>query len=112
MMTLLLYTLLSSAFFYLGSRALVTRWLWSRYPASFAIFADCAACTGFWFGLILALTLGRHQNLSVFELSADAWLTPPIVGLCMLVLTPIAAGLMQRGLDSLGSAVPADDQQP
>ncbi len=112
MATLLLYVLLSSAFFYLGSRALITRWLWSRYPAGLVGFMDCAACTGFWYGFLSALTLGRSQNLALFDLAADAWVTPPIVGLCTLVLTPIVAGLMQRGLDSLGSVVQPDDQQP
>jgi len=110
MMTLLLYTLLSSALFYLGSRALVTRWLWSRYPAWLVGFMDCAACTGFWYGFFAALTLGRHEGLAVLGLAADAWLTPPIVGLCTLVLTPIGAGLMQRGLDSLGSVVLSDGE--
>lgn len=112
MLNLLLYVLLSSALFYLGSRALITRSLWSRYPAGFASFMDCSACTGFWYGFLAALTLGRYQNLSVFELSGGAWLTPPIVGLCTLVLTPIVAGLMQRGLDSLGTIAPDDQQAP
>jgi hypothetical protein len=105
MSALILYSLLSAALFYLGSRAIVTRWLWSRYPPRFASFMDCAACTGAWLGAILATVLGRHVPIDVFELSALAWYTPIVVGLCMIVLTPIVAGLMQRGLDSLGSAI-------
>ncbi len=112
MSTLILYSLLCAAMFFLGSRATVTRWLWKRYPPRLAHFLDCSACTGFWLGIGLSLTLGRHASLNVFELDAFAWYTPIVVGLCMIVLTPITAGLMQAGLDRLGYLELDSDAKP
>jgi len=105
MSSIVLYPLLSTALFYLGSRAMITQWLWSRYPPRLARFADCSACTGFWWGLILALVLGRHEHLNLLELDAEDFWTPIVAGLCSMVWTPIVAGVMQRGFDSVGSAV-------
>ena len=102
-MALLLYAFLTSAAFYLLSRALITKWLWSLYPKPLAHFMDCAACTGFWYGLIAAFVIGRHLHMTVFDLDPFHWSTPILVGLCSIVWTPITAGLMQRGLDSLGT---------
>ena len=102
--TLLLYSLLCAAMFYLGSRAMITQWLWSKYPPRFAAFMDCSACTGFWWGLTWASVLEVIPRL--FKLSTPLWFTPigPIyVGICMIVLTPIVAGLMQRGLENVGT---------
>lgn len=95
---LFLYTLLSAAMFYLGSRALITRPIWSRYPARIVGFMDCPACTGFWWGVIWTIALGHD----VGPFLARDLIGPPLVGLCTLVLTPIAAGLMQWALDQLG----------
>ncbi len=105
MAIVLLYAMLSSSFFYLGSRALVTSWAWRHYPQAFAKFMDCAACSGWWYGLILAFTLGRYADLDFFGLASHDLLTPIVVAFCSLVWTPIVAGVMQRGLDALGSAV-------
>lgn len=110
MYTPLLYALLSAACFYLGSRALVTRWLWSRYPPSLASFMDCSACTGFWWGFALAAIVGQCLHLPYMGLDPSSPLTWCIVGLCSIVLTPIAAGLMQHGLDQLGHIEP--DSEP
>lgn len=107
-MTLLLYTLLTTALYYLGARALITRWLWTRYPAWFDQFMDCAACVGFWWGFILAATIGRVAKLDLLMLPSWGLLTPIAAGLCTLVLTPIMAGLMHKGLQALGVAAPAE----
>jgi hypothetical protein len=95
-MTLIIYSLLCAAMFYLGSRAKITDWLWSRYPRKLAGFMDCAACTGFWWGVVWSVVLP-------FDISGLGWMAPGVTGLCMVVLTPIAAGLMQVALDHLGS---------
>jgi hypothetical protein len=63
---------------------------------------DCAACTGFWWGLILHVTIGRRYDLSYLVLDHDL-ISSLAVGLCSLVMTPIAAGIMQAGLDQLGT---------
>ena len=105
MTNLILYSILSAAFFYLGSRARITQVIWQSYPLPLARFFDCAACSGTWYGLILSLTLGRYQGLDVMGFDAQDWMTPIIVALSMLVLTPIVARLMHLGLQDLGTAI-------
>jgi len=113
MQTLALIVLLSAAFFYLGSRAKITGWLWSRYPPNFAAFMDCAACTGFWYGLAISVVLDVHYGFALpFGLPSLELLSHVALGLLSLVLTPIAAGIMQWGLDTLGVAVPTQDDSP
>lgn len=106
-MDFIVYVFMCSALFYLGSRAVITRWLWSRYPPKLASFMDCAACTGFWYGLILALTIGRWEHISYLG-HYDGW-TPLLIALSAIVWTPIGAGIMQWGFDHLGSAVVGAD---
>ena len=101
MLTILLFVLVSTACFYLGSRAVITRFLWSRYPGWLASFMDCAACSGFWYGLVFANIYGHWYPLP-FDLPYK-WSF--LVGLCSLVWTPIGAAVMQRSLDIVGSAV-------
>ncbi len=111
MNTLVLYAILSACLFYLGSRAKITTPLWSIYPRWLAELADCAACSGTWYGLILALTVGRYGDLDFFGLPGDFWLTPIIVAMCTMVLTPMVAGVMQTSMMLLGSALP-DEEKP
>lgn len=99
MQPLVIYALLTTAAFYLGSRAVITRFLWSRYPPAFARFMDCAACSGFWYGLIAAGAL----DLGPANVPPAA--RPVVIALCSAVWTPIVAGLMQHGFEQLGSAV-------
>lgn len=102
---LIILALLTTSAFYLGSRAVVTEFLWSRYPARFARFMDCAACAGFWYGLIAGAALGPTMELpSTLKLVYG----PVLIGLCSVVWTPIVAGLMQRGFEQLGSVVPPE----
>jgi hypothetical protein len=100
-MSLLLYPLLTAAAFYLGSRAVITTWLWSRYPARLAAFMDCAACSGFWYGAGAALVFQQP----FLGLDGHAWTTPIVVGLCSIIWTPVVAAMQQRALDELGSAL-------
>lgn len=109
----LLFTMLSVALFYLGSRALITRFLWKRYPRPVAQLFDCAACVGFWWGGILSIVFsGAH--LTYLGLELDRPFTWPLVGLCSLVATPIGAWLMQYSLDYLGTLAvsPEQPEQP
>lgn len=99
---LVVYSLLTSAAFYLGSRALITGWLWSRYPRRLATFMDCAACTGFWYGA-LANVLMRDDTWWLSQ-----WWSPILVGLCSIVTTPIVAGLAHNALMNLGDATPEE----
>jgi hypothetical protein len=101
----LIYALLTSAAFYLGSRAVITRKLWSRYPINLAKFMDCAACSGAWYGFLASAIL----RLPLPGILANEWASVPVIGLCSIVWTPIVAGLMQAGFERLGSALPEDE---
>ena len=50
---------------------------WSRYPTSLARFMDCPACSGFWYGAILAILDARSPR----EIA--------IAAVAMIVLVPI-----------------------
>ncbi len=110
-MAIILYSLLCGAFYYLGSRATITRVVWHRYPPALARFMDCPACTGTWYGLGLALTLGRYLGLDFLGLDALHWLTPIVVAGCTMILTPIVAATLQYALTINGSAI-EDEQSP
>jgi hypothetical protein len=112
-MILVILAIISAALFYLGSRARITQALWSLYPPRFAIFMDCAACTGFWWGLILSmLCIPRELMFDTLYIPRDTSYmtvtTPILYGFVMMVLTPIVAAIMQRALVELGSAVSAE----
>lgn len=104
----LLFSLLSAAFYYLGSRALVTAFIWRRYPVGFTRFMDCAACTGFWYGLAISFAV----PVPYLGLTPASWAYHPVAALCSIVSTPIAAGVMQAMLDRLGLIeLPEDDDE-
>lgn len=109
MEALIIYSLLSTALYYLGSRAVITQALWSRYPPQMARFFDCSACSGAWYGIALALSLGHFYELDVFMFKSNGWITPIVVGFCMMVLTPLVAGLMQHAINVLGVAVDLEE---
>lgn len=101
---LILYALLTTAAYYLGSRARVTSWLWSRYPPGFGRFMDCAACSGTWFGFGFGVALAWGVGVSPLGIPSDEWYTPFLIGMGSMVWTPILAGLMQLGFQWNGSA--------
>lgn len=99
MLMLVLYAMLATSFWYLGSRALVTRALWTRYPRWLATFMDCPACTGFWWGLILALTARFTTWLP------STGFHPIFVGIACIFLVAVGAGIMQRALFEAGTVI-------
>lgn len=109
MQTLLLYTLCSSSLFYLGSRALITSMLWTRYSPRFAVFMDCPACAGTWYGMLLAALGGYGLDLPFLGLPGARIATVLIAGLVSMTTTPLAAGLMQRALEAVGHAASMED---
>lgn len=112
-MSVILIALLTAALYYLGSRAMITRALWSHYPAPIARFMDCPACSGFWYGAWCTYVLSYYDpHLSYLGLEVGSPFTWIAVGLCSIVATPIVAGLMQRSLDVLGTAVPPAEEEP
>lgn len=109
MHSLIFYTLASTALWYLGSRALITHSIWTRYPPKVAKFFDCSACSGFWYGFVFAATLGRHRDYAFLDLAGREPYTPFVVGLCMIAAVPICAGLVQWGFWQAGEAATHDD---
>ena len=107
MEAILIYALLTSSAFYLGSRATITRPIWSRYPKWLASFMDCASCSGAWFGFGVGL-LAPMTELPSSPFGTSI-LGAVFTGLCSIVWTPIVAGYMQLGFEHLGSAVDEDD---
>lgn len=109
MLTTLMFVALSTAFYYLGSRAVITQWLWSRYPSKLATFMDCPACSGFWYGVILAIVFGWFSiggyDQAPLGLDPHAFTTPIIVGLSSLFWTPIGAAIIHKAIEVNGSAV-------
>jgi hypothetical protein len=104
------YALLCAALYYLGSRALVTQFLWSRYPPAFDRFMLCPACSGFWYG-ILCGGLGAWREWDFLGLPGRDPVTVLVVGLCAIIWTPIVADLQIRALASQGEADPRDQDQ-
>ena len=103
MIGLLLHVLVTTALFYLGSRAQVTRWLWSRYPRPIAYIADCAACSGFWYGVCVALAA---HAAGVGTLPVPWGPAAIVVGACAgMIGTPMLAYLHQEAMFRLGSAI-------
>jgi hypothetical protein len=84
------YPLLTAAAFYLGSQAVITRAIWSRYPKWLDSFMSCAACSGFWYGVLVAL-LGWWKEWTFLGLPGRDPVTVIVVGLCSIVWTPLLA---------------------
>jgi hypothetical protein len=100
-MNLLLFILLPAASFYLLSRATITHFIWSRYPTWLGKLRDCAACSGFWDTLLLALFMKSvHQDLPIYPESSFA---PILLGLCGVIWTPLVAALQHKALETLGT---------
>lgn len=105
--SLLIIALCSTALYYLGSRARITSWLWSRYPVWLAGFMDCAACSGFWYGFALAFIFDP-QLAEMHEI--PQFLVAVVVGLCSIVWTPLIASLHDFALYRMGSIAPPSDE--
>lgn len=101
-MSFLLYALLTTCTFYLGSAAKITEWLWSRYRRwpRLEAFMTCPACASFWIAMGWAFALRRD----VMGLSGHVWYTPVLVGMCMSVVNPMVFALMYVSLQrTMGS---------
>lgn len=84
--------LLTSSIHWIGARSEIARPLWSRYPRWLQKLSRCAACSGWWLGL-LASMVGVHAvaaHYRVVEIVAG--------GLAGVFVTPIFEGAMMWGL--------------
>lgn len=121
MMTLFVYSLLSAACFFLFSRAAIAKPLWSRYPKWLNGLTSCAACSGFWYGMIIEFVFSMRRGHFVAREWLDlphetTYLEMPIealtVGLVTLVTTPIIAWVMDYAIYMLGTINPPDKPDP
>lgn len=110
MTTIALYPLLTTALYYLFARATITRFLWSRYPSWLDYYTSCSACSGFLYGVVVAVAIGWSQDLPFLGLPGRFWMTPIAIGLCSIVWTPLLADLHVRALYQLGT--PTSDTTP
>jgi hypothetical protein len=109
-LTPILYGLVASSLYYLGSRAKITEFLWSHYPPAFDRFMMCAACTGFWWGLGAAFVIGWWHELPFLLLPGRYWMTPVVVALTSVVLTPVFGALHLRALEYT-NAMPLEESE-
>ncbi len=100
---ILIYPLLTAALYYLGARALVTKWLWSRYPKKLDDFMNCAACSGFWYGVTVGL-VGHAAGVPF--LGSTAWSVVVVIGLASVIWTPVVANLHDRAIAQLSAPDP------
>ena len=105
MTTLLLYAILCAAAYYLLARALITRFLWSRYPGWLDKLMMCSACTGTWLGAGCGF-LGRWLELPLLGLDPGHWFTVVASGAVGMVITPLVIYPVLLVLESLA---PADE---
>lgn len=94
------YAVATPALFHLGARAKLTQPIWSLWDdTAFGRFMNCAACSGFWYGLLVA-TIGYILGWTFF--GAHAWWAIPTVAVCSIVTTPLLAAAHERALHQLG----------
>lgn len=111
MMLIAFEAFVAAALYYLFAKAVVTEWLWSWYEDRFPRFGEfmsCAACTGFWYGLLLhvgaqgvfelSLLADPVSEFYIVQVFAEAIL----VGLFTMVSTPLLAAAHDRALRYLG----------
>lgn len=109
MSAVVLYALVTTTMYYLGARALITQWLWSRYPAWLDKLTLCAACSGFWYGLAIG-AWGYWRAIPYGPLPGDRWDTVIAIGVASSVTTAIGAQLLLRALAETGSEGGTDAQ--
>ena len=100
---LLFMTLLPAAFWYLTSSAMITQWLWSRYPAWLDELTHCSACSGFWWGNLISV------GFSLAGAHPYPWYTAPLWGLCVMVVNPLITWAHTVTLRSAAAPAPAPD---
>jgi len=99
--TWFLITTLSTALYYLGSKAQITRAIWSRYPDWLDNFMLCSACFGTWAGFALGAAFGLWQHLPLLGLPGGHPATVVAAGLCTMVWTPVFADRMAGALERM-----------
>lgn len=108
-MIVILYILLTSATYYLTAHARITSWLWRRYPPAVERFAQCAACSGAWYGFFWGV-IGAWQQWSFLGLPGRAPLTILMIGFGSVVWTPIVAHAQLHALHALSASFVSNEE--
>lgn len=107
-MTELLCLIMATTFYYLGARALITKWLWSTYPEWLDSFMLCAACSGTWYMLGVSWILDR-PFWGYEARSLPASIAAALVG---TFAVPLTAALHHKALLALHTgSVPQKDEK-
>ena len=91
----------STFLFYLGGHALITHWLWSRYPAWLEAWAMCPACSATWYGAGLGWVFGKWLDLSIFGLPPHHWGTWLVTAAWCAFWTPLLAWCHLRAIGAV-----------
>lgn len=108
---------------YLASQAMLTKFLWSRYPKKVDAFMTCAACSGAWWVLLMARLANYAKGwlfLGLDEKSAGwlHWPTAHQIGVAALILAygcfliPLLAAVHLGALRMTHVEPPADPPVP
>ncbi len=94
---LIVFSILTTAAYYLLARAEITRRLWSHYPKKVDELARCPACSGTWLGLALAglwpIALEPH-----FPVPLPLWLGLVLGAACGMLFVPLGTQLLVGAL--------------
>ena len=104
MIAAFLYPILACALYYLGFWAKITESIWSRYPVRVDAFMRCAACSGFWYGVIVACSMGAVTRWNYLGLPWNHPAALIVSGVVAMMSTPLLAVVHLRALTLLGDA--------
>jgi hypothetical protein len=109
--TIVIYPLICAALYYLGAQALITSFLWGRYPPRLDKFMSCSACSGTWYGFLCG-ALGWWRNWSFVGLPGRDWLTILVIGLCSMIWTPLLANQHLNAMRQISGASEGHEDGP
>jgi hypothetical protein len=105
---IVLYPILTAVTFYLLSRAVIMQPIHALIAAiRLAHVADCAACSGFWYGLVFGAS-GAVLHVPFLGLTAtwQLYAVVPLIGFMSIWWTPLFAALQDKAMEQLGRTVP------
>jgi hypothetical protein len=107
MIAALLIGVIGAAFHYLTYHAVITSWLWKRYPAKLDALLSCAACSGTWVGLGMAAYFS-DRGVSVFGVPPDDPVFYAVAAAVGMIATPLVSTIHLAAL----RGIHGDQEQP